>query len=121
MGLAQIGTAAEAFMGARAAAYPALLAIERKVGEDTEEKFQDELKFKDAEAGAKTMDRKETPLPPYLIDSSSEEGKKPSSVEGEIIFRDVSFAYPTRPDSLVFRGLNLTVKAGQTVALVGPR
>jgi ATP-binding cassette subfamily B (MDR/TAP) protein 1 len=34
-------------------------------------------------------------------------------------FRDVHFRYPTRPEQPVLRGLNLTVKPGQYVALVG--
>ena len=29
------------------------------------------------------------------------------------------FAYPTRPDQLIFKGLNLRIEAGRTVALVG--
>lgn len=36
-----------------------------------------------------------------------------------IRFRDVHFRYPTRPEQPVLRGLNLTVKPGQYVALVG--
>ncbi|KFY15230.1 hypothetical protein V492_02143 [Pseudogymnoascus sp. VKM F-4246] len=40
-------------------------------------------------------------------------------MEGTIEFRDVHFRYPTRPEQPVLRGLNLTVKPGQYVALVG--
>ena len=29
------------------------------------------------------------------------------------------FAYPARPDQLIFKGLNLRIEAGRTVALVG--
>ena len=36
----------------------------------------------------------------------------------QIIFRDVHFRYPTR-DKEVLRGFNLTVKKGETLALVG--
>lgn len=36
-------------------------------------------------------------------------------------FRDVHFSYPSRPDVEVFRGLNLSVHTGETLALVGPR
>ncbi len=36
-------------------------------------------------------------------------------------FRDVVFAYPSRPKNRVFDGFNLKIKAGETVALVGPR
>ena len=59
------------------------------------------------------FDRKPT------IDSWSEEGEKVGSVEGYIEFRDVHFRYPTRPEQPVLRGLNLTVKPGQYIALVG--
>lgn len=34
-------------------------------------------------------------------------------------FSDVVFNYPTRPDIPVLQGLNLQVKKGQTLALVG--
>jgi len=40
-------------------------------------------------------------------------------VDGEIDIKGVSFAYPSRPDSLVLQNLSLTVKSGETVALVG--
>uniref|UniRef100_A0A183BUW1 ABC-type xenobiotic transporter n=1 Tax=Globodera pallida TaxID=36090 RepID=A0A183BUW1_GLOPA len=39
--------------------------------------------------------------------------------EGNIQFRNVSFAYPSRPDVLVLNRIDFDVKAGQTVALVG--
>lgn len=54
------------------------------------------------------------------IDSWSKEGSRLDGVEGHIEFRDVHFRYPTRPEQPVLRGLNLTVKPGQYVALVGP-
>ena len=41
-------------------------------------------------------------------------------LKGNIEFKDVHFRYPTREDVEVLRGLNLTVKSGQKVALVGP-
>jgi ATP-binding cassette subfamily B (MDR/TAP) protein 1 len=53
------------------------------------------------------------------IDSFSTEGKQLSDVRGDIEFRDVSFAYPQRPDAKVFDGMSLKIKAGQVVALVG--
>ena len=40
-------------------------------------------------------------------------------VTGVIRFDNVTFAYPSRPDKVVFRDFSLTVDAGQTVALVG--
>jgi len=36
-------------------------------------------------------------------------------------FTDVQFAYPARPKKKVFNGFSLKIKAGETVALVGPR
>ncbi|OAA38044.1 ABC multidrug transporter Mdr1 [Metarhizium rileyi] len=59
------------------------------------------------------FDRKPT------IDSWSEEGQRLAEVDGTLEFRDVHFRYPTRPDVPVLRGLNLTVRPGQYIALVG--
>ena len=59
------------------------------------------------------FDRKPT------IDSWSSDGERIDHVDGTIEFRDVHFRYPTRPEQPVLRGLNLTVKPGQYVALVG--
>src|SRR5271170_5731980 len=53
------------------------------------------------------------------IDSWSNDGEHVEDVEGYIEFRDCHFRYPTRPEVPVLRGLNLTVKPGQYVALVG--
>lgn len=54
------------------------------------------------------------------IDPLSDEGSCPESIDGRIELRDVTFAYPARPEHNVYSGLNLTIEAGQTVALVGP-
>jgi ATP-binding cassette subfamily B (MDR/TAP) protein 1 len=53
------------------------------------------------------------------IDCLSEAGLRPACVRGDITFEDVHFAYPSRPDQPVAQGYNLSVAAGQTVALVG--
>lgn len=53
------------------------------------------------------------------IDSWSDHGERISQLEGTVEFRDVHFRYPTRPEQPVLKGLNLTVKPGQYVALVG--
>lgn len=53
------------------------------------------------------------------IDSWSADGGRIDHVDGTIEFRDVHFRYPTRPEQPVLRGLNLSVKPGQYVALVG--
>ncbi|KJE33577.1 ABC transporter [Thalassospira sp. HJ] len=40
--------------------------------------------------------------------------------QGHVSFEDVTFHYPARPDRSALEGLNLSVKPGETVALVGP-
>jgi len=57
---------------------------------------------------------------PSKVDPEAEEGKKEESMSGrDIVFQNVDFAYPTRPDSKVFDNFSLTIKGGSTVALVG--
>ncbi|XP_075068305.1 ATP-binding cassette sub-family B member 5 isoform X4 [Mixophyes fleayi] len=53
------------------------------------------------------------------INSFSIEGYKPDYTKGNIEFQNVRFCYPSRPKVQVLKGLNLKVKSGQTVALVG--
>lgn len=53
------------------------------------------------------------------IDAESTQGNVPKNTEGHIQFRDVHFRYPTRPGVRVLQGLNLTVKPGTYIALVG--
>lgn len=53
------------------------------------------------------------------IDSLSTEGQKLEKVTGDIEFKDVHFKYPARKDVKVLQGLNLKIKHGETVALVG--
>ncbi|KAI2010386.1 multidrug-resistance transporter mdr2 [Ophidiomyces ophidiicola] len=54
------------------------------------------------------------------IDTESDDGDDVPPIQGTIEFRDVHFRYPTRPEQPVLRGLDLTVKPGQYIALVGP-
>lgn len=44
----------------------------------------------------------------------------PVPARGDVGFENVSFAYPTRPDTLAVDGVSLTVRAGEKVAIVGP-
>jgi ATP-binding cassette subfamily B protein len=44
----------------------------------------------------------------------------PSPARGEIVFDDVTFHYPARPETAALNGVGLTVRPGETVALVGP-
>ncbi|KAL2757625.1 hypothetical protein ACRALDRAFT_1047647 [Sodiomyces alcalophilus JCM 7366] len=42
------------------------------------------------------------------------------SATQDIVFTDVTFAYPSRPHVKVLDGLNLTIEAGKNTAIVGP-
>ncbi|XP_007556225.1 ATP-dependent translocase ABCB1 [Poecilia formosa] len=53
------------------------------------------------------------------IDNLSEQGDKPDIFDGNVSFEGVKFNYPSRPDVPILRGLNLSVKKGETLALVG--
>ena len=44
----------------------------------------------------------------------------PEKWTGEIVFNDVTFAYPTRTQEATLSTVSLTVKPGETIALVGP-
>lgn len=44
----------------------------------------------------------------------------PRPVKGEVTLENVSFHYPSRPDSAALNNISLTIKPGETVALVGP-
>ena len=60
---------------------------------------------------------------PGAVDVGAEDGaigELADEVRGELVFEDVTFAYPTRPEQAVLRGFDLSVKPGQVVALVGP-
>ena len=41
-------------------------------------------------------------------------------LKGDIKFEDVSFAYPTRPEQIILKNLNLTIPGGKILAVVGP-
>jgi len=43
----------------------------------------------------------------------------PEELKGRIVFENVSFAYPSRPDVVVLENFSLTIEPGQSVALVG--
>jgi len=44
----------------------------------------------------------------------------PTPARGEISFSDVTFRYPSRPDTPALNGFSASVAPGETVALVGP-
>jgi ATP-binding cassette, subfamily B, bacterial len=52
------------------------------------------------------------------VELKATEGKK-LNIEGNITYKNVQFSYPTRDDIEVLKGINLEIKAGQKIALVG--
>ena len=56
-------------------------------------------------------------IPPFLEDNI---GKiEPINLKGKIEFRNVTFAYPTKPDIEILKNVNFIIEPGQTVGLVG--
>lgn len=51
---------------------------------------------------------------------ASDSTQPPSRLQGDIAMESVNFFYPSRPEALVLQDFNLSMKAGQRVALVGP-
>ena len=74
----------------------------------------DMSKAKEAAAELKTLSDRQP-----LIDTWSEKGDPVTEAKGHIEFQNVHFRYPTRPEVPVLRGIDLTVKPGDYVALVG--
>jgi ABC-type multidrug transport system fused ATPase/permease subunit len=123
--LPQVSVAIESFTGARAACFPAIVAMQRTVESSRRSSSSNDFQLHHHKQGQKPV----TPaaayntimcLPEYKIDSSSAMGKKPSSMVGQLAFENVTFAYPTRSEVNVFQSFNLEIKPGTTVALVGP-
>ena len=74
----------------------------------------DMSKARNAAAEVKTLfDRQPS------IDTWSNSGESVEYAAGEIEFKDVHFRYPTRPEVQVLRGIDMIIKPGEYVALVG--
>ena len=64
----------------------------------------------------KTM-RTQSLIPPFLRDN---QGKiEPENMKGKIEFRNVTFAYPTKPEIDVLKGVSFVIYPGQSAGLVG--
>ncbi|CAM0147947.1 unnamed protein product [Urochloa decumbens] len=53
------------------------------------------------------------------IDSDNPEGYSPGKLKGEVEIVEVDFAYPSRPDVIIFKGFSLSIQPGKSTALVG--
>lgn len=54
-----------------------------------------------------------------LIEPEDPDGHKPEKLTGRVELRDVDFAYPARPDTMIFRSFSIDIEAGKSTALVG--
>ncbi|CAH1437666.1 unnamed protein product [Lactuca virosa] len=54
-----------------------------------------------------------------LIEPEDLDGEKPEIITGHIEIHDVDFAYPSRPDIMIFRGFSIDIEVGKSTALVG--
>ncbi|CAI9777363.1 unnamed protein product [Fraxinus pennsylvanica] len=54
-----------------------------------------------------------------LIEPEDPEGYKPNKLTGRVELHGVDFAYPARPDVMVFIGFSINMEAGKSTALVG--
>ena len=58
-----------------------------------------------------------------LIDEEPEtikENPKVKTILGQLSFKNLSFAYPTRPELTILNDISFEAKAGETIAIVGP-
>uniref|UniRef100_A0AC34GAJ8 ABC transporter domain-containing protein n=1 Tax=Panagrolaimus sp. ES5 TaxID=591445 RepID=A0AC34GAJ8_9BILA len=70
-----------------------------------------------ARVAAATVYKTITRIP--KIDPYSTEGRKLYDLQGKIGFKNVSFRYPSRPETKVLKDFSFECNAGQTIALVG--
>merc|ERR1711892_173759 len=54
-----------------------------------------------------------------LIDTNPAVGLKLNEVDGNVAIEDAEFSYPTRPDIQILNRLQLSIKNGESIALVG--
>uniref|UniRef100_A0A0D3E6E5 Uncharacterized protein n=1 Tax=Brassica oleracea var. oleracea TaxID=109376 RepID=A0A0D3E6E5_BRAOL len=54
------------------------------------------------------------------IDPENPNGYVPDKIKGQIRFHNVDFAYPTRPNVVIFKDLSFEIDQGKSTAIVGP-
>ncbi|XP_072756089.1 mitochondrial potassium channel ATP-binding subunit [Anoplolepis gracilipes] len=67
-------------------------------------------------AGARVFQYLDMPPSPMMTDGDIITDK---SLAGNIVFKNVKFSYPLRPDHIILKNFNLHIPAGKTVAIVG--
>lgn len=56
-------------------------------------------------------------IPPFKEDNENK--VSPENIKGKIEFKNVYFAYPTRPEQVILKDISFTIEPGQQTALVG--
>ena len=56
-------------------------------------------------------------IPPFKFDNEGKNSAK--NINGKIEFKNVSFAYPTRPENKILKNVSFTIEPGQQVGIVG--
>ncbi|XP_051127142.1 ABC transporter B family member 15-like [Andrographis paniculata] len=54
-----------------------------------------------------------------LIEPEDATGVKPTKLTGHVELRNIKFAYPSRPDTMVLKDFSIVIEAGESTALVG--
>ncbi|KAJ1254407.1 hypothetical protein BS78_K067300 [Paspalum vaginatum] len=73
--------------------------------------------FVDAATAAARMREMIGKLQP--LDAEGKKGATKENIRGQIVFKDVQFSYPSRPDKPVLNGVSLAISESATVGLVG--
>lgn len=56
---------------------------------------------------------------PLIQNWYNDEGLKPQDLNGDICLKSIEFSYPSRKEAKVLNGLDINIKKGQKIALVG--
>lgn len=70
-------------------------------------------------ARARTSMRRISSLLDEEVEIVDNEVVIPQEIKGEITFKNFNFAYPDDPDNLILKNINLSIKQGETIGIVG--